>query len=732
MSSQPPPSPFLVELTELTDPARVGGKARSLARLAEAGLTIPAGFVVTDELFRALCPELPALPVPLDEPAMKELARAAAALDAAPLPAGFSAALAARVKALRSREDPGELRLAVRSSFADEDRAGALAPGVYESRVGVPAAEVESALRAVLRSALGAGAVAYGQRWQRPPAAAPVAVLIHRHVEASAQGSAALDAASGSSPLVGIRTGTLTEAARADLHQALQQLARQLGSVEVEWAAAGDKLVFLQLRPYQPAITDQSRRSWAGFAELPPSEKPSDWHWDAAHNPLPLSPAHAGLVAIVDSRCRIGIRQWVLGGYLFWRTDQPAPSAPAEAATTEGLQAQLTSLAADTEAFRTRLRHRLEARPTLSEALAGFVPLYERLLGSLQPAARAAHAALEHLVRVHLRATDTSAIMTALLGGVPSRAKERVALARRLAATTGPARARALADYLALFGDESPIWDIAAPTWSDDPGALEARVPAFLSSSPPPAPAPDWQAAATKLRASLPPAVQQEFDRRLTAARLAAAIREDDDWIYARIQSQVRQAVLSLGERLHELGMLARPAEAFLLPLEWLLAEEENEAAGQAPAEDLAAEVATLLARGRETQTAARANPPPLARGPSGASPGMVRGSGTGGRVMGRVVQPTSTPSPATVPADAVLVATSLLPTELPLLHAAALVTETGGPLDHVAAQARERGLPAVVGAAGACAQLPTGSLVLVDADSGLVVRLDRPADGQV
>jgi phosphoenolpyruvate-protein kinase (PTS system EI component) len=74
-------------------------------------------------------------------------------------------------------------------------------------------------------------------------------------------------------------------------------------------------------------------------------------------------------------------------------------------------------------------------------------------------------------------------------------------------------------------------------------------------------------------------------------------------------------------------------------------------------------------------------------------------------------------------PADAILVAATLLPTELPLLHAAALVTEVGGPLDHVATQARERGLPAVVGVAGATAALAAGDLVVVDADAGVVVR---------
>jgi pyruvate,water dikinase len=76
------------------------------------------------------------------------------------------------------------------------------------------------------------------------------------------------------------------------------------------------------------------------------------------------------------------------------------------------------------------------------------------------------------------------------------------------------------------------------------------------------------------------------------------------------------------------------------------------------------------------------------------------------------------------VAGDAVLVSKTLLPTELPLIHAIAIVTETGGPLDHVAAQARERGMPAVVGADGAIAAFSEGDLVLVDADRGVVVRL--------
>jgi pyruvate,water dikinase len=71
-----------------------------------------------------------------------------------------------------------------------------------------------------------------------------------------------------------------------------------------------------------------------------------------------------------------------------------------------------------------------------------------------------------------------------------------------------------------------------------------------------------------------------------------------------------------------------------------------------------------------------------------------------------------------------ILVARTLLPTELPLLSPAAIVVETGGVLDHVAAQARERAIPAVVGAVGACRALRDGDQVLVDGSAGLVVRL--------
>jgi phosphohistidine swiveling domain-containing protein len=55
-----------------------------------------------------------------------------------------------------------------------------------------------------------------------------------------------------------------------------------------------------------------------------------------------------------------------------------------------------------------------------------------------------------------------------------------------------------------------------------------------------------------------------------------------------------------------------------------------------------------------------------------------------------------------------------------------AVVTEEGGALAHAAVLARELGLPAVVGAAGALGTIPDGAQVEVDPGAG-TVRLVSP-----
>ncbi|MBN2574904.1 MAG: hypothetical protein JXP73_10105 [Deltaproteobacteria bacterium] len=678
---------FLAELAACD--GRLGGKARSLAELAAASLPTPAGFVITDDLFRDLCREVPVLDR-LGEEAFAVLDRLRARLFRTPWPPGFRGELYARLAALAVDS------FAVRSSFAGEDRPGQLAAGVYESRLPVAAAGVEQAIREVLGSALAPGAVAYALAHGAVPAGGPLAVLVHAYVPGSAEGSAAFAPGAMNEPLVMVRGGQLPDEARADIHETLGRLAGRRGPTEIEWVLGEGGVVYLQARPFEPPA---GPLTWSGWTQLGHDAVTSgSWQWDASHNPLPLSPAQTGLVEIVDATCAIGVRQRVLGGYLFYAKDEKRLPPGIRCEDAEGY---FLSLRADVEAGLTTLG----ARPGLEEALALFVRAYQPIFGVLQPALRVAHRRLREFLEAH--APTGVARLPALRLSVPSMASERLQRAGLVAAAATPeARNRAVAHYLALFGDEAACWDVAAPTYAEAPAALLAR--AHTAS----ARAADWQAAAAEVEGVLDVSLHARWRKLLGDSRMAFALGEADDWLYARAQAAVRRALLRVGERLATDGKLPDADEVFYLPL----ALVREIVGGVAPPVGLAA----TAAAGRKGWEAALRAPPPLA---GAVDQRALRGSGTGGRAIGSVLLHRPGEHPATA-AEAVLVARTLLPTELPLVSAVAIVCETGGPLDHVAVQARERSIPAVVGAQGASQALVQGDVVLVDGDRGLVVKL--------
>ena len=673
------------------DPARenderVGGKARSLARLAAAGLPVPRAFAVTSALFGALRAGGPPLPGALSD--MLAVAREAeTALATAPWPSGFEAELTAAL----ARLAPGpDARFSVRSSATIEDRGDALGAGLFLSRTGVPAGGVAAAVREVLASTVAPAALAYAARRALPPGALAMAVLVHPFTRGDASGTVAFEPAAPGEPLVEA-AGALSNAGRARIVEAARALAAREGAVELEWVATGDAVLFLQLRPYRAPAP----RAWTHAAALADA---AAWTWDAAHNPLPLSPAQAGLVALVDARCRTAFRQRVVGGYLFYArsaaaTVVPTVSAPdALAALTRDADARLAALGADA---------------SLEEALALFVAVYEPLYGVVQPAARAARDALAaYLQKTH----GARGSVAELLRGVPSLATERSRRAAAIASTTDAGeRAAAVEAYLALFGDEAPVWDVATPTFAEAPAALQ-RLTAPPGASPegaPPAP-------------PLPP----DGHALLAAARAAAAAAEDDDVLYARVQSRVRRALLREGRRLMAANRLARAEDVFWLPLETVRRSAARDA-GDAEPLTLAA-ITHAVATACDAYAAALADPPALAdtRAIWDGRAGGVRGRpASAGRAIGpvHVHDPAGT---APVPPGAILIARTLLPTELPLVAPAAIVVETGGVLGHVAAQARERGLPAIVDAPGALTAFRSGDHVLVDGDAGVAIRL--------
>ena len=572
----------------------------------------------------------------------------------------------------------------------------------------------------MLASALSPGLVAYLARRSLSTDGLGFAALIHPFIAGDAAGTAALDSSHGV-PVIEAHHGDAT-LARARIQDALARLTVTHGPVEIEWAATGYEVTFLQMRPYR-------RPGRARLAEVNQIGLHLGWHWDAAHNPLPLSPAQAGLVALVDRVCDTGLRQQTLGGYLFY-SHAPRPAGAAKRASTAVSEA-LKALCALADA-------RLDPRAivSLDEALESFLAIYQPLFGVVQPAARAARRALTDFLQ--RQGIDPTPRLPRLLAAVPSAARTRAELARAFARAPDPAaQAAAHAAYLDRFGDESPCWDVAMPTWRETPARLDRRlrtgerVESVNPASDQAGSDDGWRAEADAVRATLPistPA-RTEWDNLLAEARAAVAAAEDDDALYARAQAHVRRALLREGSRLAARGLLGQADDVFWLPLDLVRRAAHGEARHEAPTLTRE-EAARLVDDARRADAAARNAPPSLSdAGRAADVPGLIRGrSGAGGVRIGRVRLWSDVDAERVADLDAaptVIVARTILPTELPLIAAAALVVETGGPLDHVAAQARERGIPAVVGAIGALATFEDGDQVIVDGDAGLVARID-------
>ena len=708
---------FCVRLGPDAPPDRIGGKARSLLRLAAAGLPVPPAIVVTTDLLATLRAGGPPLPASLATPAaLASVESAARAIATAPWPAGFAATLAREIDTLVP--EPGA-RYAVRSSATIEDDGNVLAAGLFLSRVNAARVEVLEGVRAVLGSAFSPAVVAYLAQHGLDTDVLGFAVLIHGFVDGDAAGVAAYDPATPDVLIVEVQSGSASAIdgpARTRIAQAARDLAAHHGPVEIEWVSAAGQVTFLQMRPFQApdaagvggaqraAATRQTAANDAG--ETAPPAAADDWQWDAAHNPLPLSPAQAGLVALVDEQCKIGLRQRVVGGYLFYATDPTSETTPIGAAD---------ALRGLWEVARQRLAL---PTPTLEQALETFVAIYQPLFGVVQPNARAARGVLAAFLR--RSGFDPGPLLPKLLSGVPSAATERARRARELAAAVDPqARARALQSYLADFGDEAPHWDVAAATWRERSSALERLLRGANIGAP--VDEQSWREAAEAVRARLPEDAHEQWEGKLSAARRAAAVAEDDDALYARLQAHVRRALLREGERLWKRGVLADPNEVFWLPLDLVRKDARGEV------EIGYEQAAMLLTAARGTDAEERANPPPLGAADTlDLGTDVVRGRpGASGARIGPVrIYRGDRDHEHDHDSSHVLVARTLLPTELPLLSPAAIVVETGGVLDHVAAQARERGIPTVVGAVGACRVLRDGDQVLVDGGAGLVVRL--------
>ena len=402
------------------------------------------------------------------------------------------------------------------------------------------------------------------------------------------------------------------------------------------------------------------------------------WTWDVTHNPDPLSTAQAELVELVD-RAGIGPSMRVCAGYLY------------TAARSAALAPELPDLT-DREAVLARVAD-LEAR--LAAVLEG---QSGRGVGAMPPPVKLHEALERYVAAIAIWANELSPLVRAL---PRSRAVHRPSAVE--ATLAAAARGEIPEDEaLARIGVMSPAWDVAVPTYAERPELIRAAIARARESVA--------SASSQTTASTLPPPGVDE---------LAADLAERDDVWFAKAQWLVRRALLA---RADELGVDRE--DACWLRFDVLARGIDREDAKRQAA---GARAANERAARWDMPLVVPAEPAPECATRDAAT---LRGVGTGPRVTGRVVRYASLGSAISVSRGDVVVARAVTPALAVLvIGCTALVSETGGLLDHGAALARELGVPCVVGCGDAWSRLADGMLVTVDGAGGSVEIVETNED---
>lgn len=301
----------------------------------------------------------------------------------------------------------------------------------------------------------------------------------------------------------------------------------------------------------------------------------------------------------------------------------------------------------------------------------------------------------------------------------------------------------ALDAFLVKHGHRGTTRELHLPRWMDDPSLVLGLVRAYVNSPRPhadkqlaPHTADEQQAVAAWLRSIrgshplLGPARAWWANKLLHLARAYIGYRENQRYALDFILTEMRHLMLEIGARLVRRAALAQADDVFFL--EWTELQAAW-AGAPAPAAEIIAARRSDFARDAASLPADWIIDGVEYGGSDAGSADATRLLGTGastGRYTGpaRVVR--SPQELGRVREGEVMVAPNTDPGWTPVFPLIrGLVLETGGMLSHGAIVAREYGIPAVTGVAGACRQIQDGELLEVDGASGVVRRLVPPAD---
>jgi len=755
-------TPPVVDLAEAAhlDPAVVGTKAATLARLLAAGFPVPRGFVVTT---------------------------AAAADWPGTLPHLHAAADALG----------GEgRRFAVRSSAAAEDLAGASFAGQYETVLGVAAAALPAAVQQVLASAATARVAAYRQA-QTSGAAGPgpgMAVLVQVLVDAAAAGVAFT-----ANPVTGARDEVVVTAVRglgerlvggeapgdewvsrggrttcrrlregaidAAMAEAVAALARRvqrhLGPPQdVEWAidAPTGRLHLLQARP-MTALPDPVR--WA-----PP--QPGYWMRNFRLGewlPEPMTPLFQDwlLERLGDGLLRAQRRMtgtalpWRHAAIHGWYYTTAGPKV-----TPRILLRALREGRGQLVGFLVNALIRVGSQPEAADravlgALAeewrsDVLPRYRALVEQSEAGLAAASPAdLARIVDQVAEVAGEHLLFLEVVGGAAWKMEGALARfhRRHLAATVGGSVQVLLRGLPGLTLD-LPAHAVQSIDWSHPTAGELDFGPAPTAETKAGAEdraarlAAEREAMESACRAALAgkPRLLDRFDGLLDVARRYAVIREEQARSLTLGWPLLRRCVLRLGEPLAA-DLAAGADDAFFLTRAELT--QQPPPVGPRPLRELAADRRATWARQRRLAAPLtighlpRLIGDPIARMAAAVrTPATAATAAAEGVIAGQPASPGRATGPVRLVRDSddfdrfqageVLVAPATAPAWTPLFaKAAAVVTDGGNLAAHASLVAREYGIPAVVGTGDATIRLHDGQLVTVDGGAGTVIPHEQP-----
>jgi pyruvate,water dikinase len=309
-------------------------------------------------------------------------------------------------------------------------------------------------------------------------------------------------------------------------------------------------------------------------------------------------------------------------------------------------------------------------------------------------------------------------------------------VSRQLAAEGAAPRADhpAVAAFLKQYGHRGVREiDLGMPRWRDDPAHVLGVLETYLARGAEADAEAHFRAGAAAAEQSAAELVRRVRREKgpvkawalrwvLKRFRALGGTREYPKFFMVKVISIHRRVLQGAGAELVAAGRLDHPDDVFYLRHLSDLLDPGADLRGQAAAGR--AEYRREMER-RAVPRVITSEGEAFYGAPAPAVPGALAGTAASPGIYEGMVRVVHDPTNAKLAPGEVLVAPGTDPAWTPLfLAAGALVMEVGGVMSHGSEVAREYGIPAVVGVAGATEQLKTGQRVRVDGEAGVVVPL--------